>query len=154
MKWVETALCMFGALLELSIYIALEPSLETDIFVCASRIPDSFKTLKLWVLFIDRSPSSCPKLRNSSKQLLRYGSGWMDTRPTTRFPTGDQYQWWIITTRDTVGKLLGRWWQFKTTIPCSIRIFLFYILHLFCLWNHYSEFAAPHGATCCLNHVW
>ena len=37
------------------------------------------KHLKLWASIPYHSPSSCPKLRNSYQQILRYGSGWTHT---------------------------------------------------------------------------
>ena len=48
--------------------ITWETFLETDIFVCASGIPDSINILKLRASFPGHSPSSCPKLRNSYQQ--------------------------------------------------------------------------------------
>ena len=67
--------------------------METDIFVSDSGIPDCIKKFKIQASLPDHSPSSCPKLRNSYKRLLRYRpgqtDGWTDahTRSITRFTT-------------------------------------------------------------------
>ena len=84
--------------------ITWEPFLRNRHFCLCIWLTDSIKMFKLRASIPLHSPSSCPKLRNSYKWLQRYGSGRTHThghtethtRPTTRFPTGDQYQWGII----------------------------------------------------------
>ena len=59
----KRALCMFAAVFEFPIFIAWEPFSETDIFVCASRIPDSINILKLWASIPDLSPITMPSIK-------------------------------------------------------------------------------------------
>ena len=84
----KRALGTFAPVLAFLIFITWEPFSETDIFVCASGIPDRIKILKLQA----SQPIIMSKIKNSYQQLWRYGSGVMDahTRPTNRFPIDDR----------------------------------------------------------------
>ena len=88
--------CMFAAVFEFPILIEWEPFFGNRHFVLCvwdNRQYQNLETMGITITY--HNPCPCPKLRNSYQQLLSYGSGQTYTWPTIRFPTGDQYQWWI-----------------------------------------------------------
>ena len=80
--------------------ITWEPFLETEIFVCASGMPDSIKILKVWASISHHQAPNKETATNGYRDMGLEGHmdtqthGCTDTHKTNyRIPPSDQYQW-------------------------------------------------------------